>query len=237
MLHHVSFRFLLVWVRTGAQRRARMFAWRARTRTADPDGMRANPVCENRRVSEGTFSRESIGRRRPSAAVAESSAMKLKTVTDTLLDELVLKAQASPRRRANFNLHPELDDPVQRFLNAVEPGTYVRPHRHVTPLPKWELFVALAGRIAILEFDDAGTVTERVEVAAAGPVRAVEIPSGAWHGLVVLEPGTVLFEFKQGPYAATSDKDFAAWAPGEGEPGCQAMRERFETARVGDRCA
>jgi cupin fold WbuC family metalloprotein len=169
--------------------------------------------------------------------MAESVAMKLKTVTDTLLAELVLKAQASPRRRANFNLHPELDDPVQRFLNAVEPGTYVRPHRHVTPAPKWELFVALAGRIAILVFDDAGTVTERIEVAAAGPVRAVEIPAGAWHGLVVLDPGTVLFEFKQGPYAATSDKDFAAWAPAEGEAACQAMRERFEAARIGDACA
>ena len=110
--------------------------------------------------------------------------MELKTVTLDLLAALSDKAAASPRRRANHNLHPELDDPVQRFLNAVEPGTYVRPHRHIDPVPKWEVFVALAGRIAILVFDDAGRVTERVEVSAAGPVRAVEIPAGAWHALV-----------------------------------------------------
>lgn len=33
--------------------------------------------------------------------------------------------------------------------------------------------------------------------------------------LVSLECGTVLFEAKEGPYVATTDKEFAAWAPPE----------------------
>lgn len=159
----------------------------------------------------------------------------IRLVTNEQLATLSQQAVASPRRRANHNLHPKLADPVQRFLNAMEPGTYVRPHRHVTPGPKWELLVALSGAIAVLLFDDAGRVTERVVVAASGPVRAIEVPPGIWHTVVVLEAGTVLFEFKQGPYASLSDKDFAHWAPAEGEPGASAMLERFLAAAPGAR--
>lgn len=161
--------------------------------------------------------------------------MAIKLITDVQLAALTQQAQAAPRRRANFNLHPRLDDPVQRFLNAMEPGTYVRPHRHTTPEPKWELFVALSGAIAVLLFDDEGVVTERLTIAAGGPLRAIEVPPGTWHTVVVLASGTVLFEFKQGPYAAMTDKDYAAWAPGEREPGSAAMLARFLAARPGDR--
>ena len=58
-------------------------------------------------------------------------------------------AADSPRLRANHNIHPVLEDPVQRFFNAMQPGTYVRPHRHSTP-PRWELFVVLRGALALL---------------------------------------------------------------------------------------
>ena len=64
---------------------------------------------------------------------------------------------------------------------------------------------------------------------------AIEVPAGTWHTVVVLEPGTVLFEFKQGPYAPLSDKDFARWAPAEGDPGAAAMLQRFEDAAPGRR--
>lgn len=160
--------------------------------------------------------------------------MPLKIVSTALLAELSQKAAASTRRRANHNLHPELADPVQRFLNAVEPGTYVRPHRHVDPQAKWELFVVMAGAIAVLLFDNEGRVTERVEIDAEGTNRAVEVPPGVWHSLVVLKPCTVLFEFKQGPYAALSDKDFAAWAPVEGGRGMARLVRAFEKAKPGD---
>ena len=53
------------------------------------------------------------------------------------------QAQQSPRQRANCNLHPQLDDPIQRLAIAMEPGTYVRPHRHPHT---WELLYPLRGR-------------------------------------------------------------------------------------------
>ena len=160
----------------------------------------------------------------------------LKIVTASTLAELSNKAAEAPRRRCNFNLHPVLDDPVQRFLNALEPGTYARPHRHCEPA-KWELFVILAGAAAILVFDDDGRVTERQELDAAGSTRAVEIPPGTWHSLVALKPGTVLFEFKPGPYSPISDKDFAAWSPAEGSADAADMVERLAAARIGDKLA
>ena len=160
--------------------------------------------------------------------------MMLKTVTQENLHKLSEKAQAQPRGRANHNLHPQLDDPVQRFLNAVEPGSYVRPHRHAEPLAKWELFVVLSGAVAVLLLDAGGVVVERVVLDACGDCRAVEIPAGAWHTLAALQPGTVLFECKQGPYMPAGDKDFADWAPREGEAGAAALAARIAQAEVGE---
>jgi len=148
--------------------------------------------------------------------------------------ELSNRAANAPRRRVNFNLHPHLEDPVQRLLNAIEPGSYVRPHRHATP-PRWELFVILSGVLAVLIFDDAGVVIERIELDAGGTVRVIEVPAAAWHTVVALQPETVVIEFKQGPYAPLSDKDFVSWAPGDDGPAAQAMISRFATAPVGTR--
>ncbi len=157
---------------------------------------------------------------------------QMKLVTTTVMEALTRQAATAARGRANLNLHPQLDDPVQRFLNAIEPGSYVRPHRHSTP-PRWEMFVVLSGAAVILLLDDAGIVIERVELDAAAPVRAVEIPAGAWHTVAARVSGTVLFEFKPGPYAAPADKDFAVWAPAEGDAACARWVERFLAAVPG----
>ena len=158
---------------------------------------------------------------------------KVKRIQTEALASLSHDAAGSPRRRCNLNLHPELADPVQRLLIAIEPGSYVRPHRHGQPA-KWELFVILAGRLAVLVFDAEGRVLERDELAAGGATRIAEIPPGAWHSVAALEPGTVLFEVKPGPYAPLADKDFAAWAPAEGDAGAAALAERIARARVGE---
>jgi cupin fold WbuC family metalloprotein len=154
-------------------------------------------------------------------------------ITSALVADLSVRAAAAPRRRLNHNLHPTLSDPVQRLLNAFEPGTYVRPHRHVQP-QRWELFVALRGRALVLTFDPDGTVGERVELDAEGPALAVEIRGGVWHTVGSRAVGTVLLEVKPGPYAPLTDKDFAPWAPVEGTPLCAPLVGWFERARPGD---
>jgi cupin fold WbuC family metalloprotein len=159
----------------------------------------------------------------------------VKILSPADLRALSTRAASSTRRRANENLHPSLEDPVQRFCNAVEPGSYVRPHRH-PGTGRWELFLILAGRAAILVFDEVGTVHDRVELCAGeGGGVAVEVPPDTWHSLVALEPGTVLFELKPGPYRPIGDKDFAAWAPAEGEEGADSLAQWYREARPGDR--
>jgi cupin fold WbuC family metalloprotein len=155
---------------------------------------------------------------------------RLKCIDPSTLRELGAKAAASPRRRMNLNLHERLDDPAQRLLNAFEPGTYVRPHRHAD---KWELFVWLQGAAAVLIFDDRATLLERADLAADG-VRVVEIPPNTWHTLVALVPDTILFETKRGPFDPGVRAEFAAWSPAEGDPAAAGLERRLRTARCGE---
>ena len=55
-----------------------------------------------------------------------------------LLDQVVKETRASERRRMNFNFH-QFKDPANRMLNAIEPESYIRPHRHLEP-PRDEAF-------------------------------------------------------------------------------------------------
>ncbi len=135
----------------------------------------------------------------------------IKLIDDTVIEATTLLAKENPRLRMNHNFH-ELPEPLQRMLNAVEPGSYIRPHRHFTP-PKVEVFIILKGRGAGVLFDGDGAVKEIVVMDADGPVRGVEFAPGSWHTIISLQEGTVFFEAKDGPYIAISDKDFAPWAP------------------------
>lgn len=157
----------------------------------------------------------------------------MKTITQAMLEGLRAEARKSPRRRRNLNLHTRLDDPVQRFFNALEPDTYARPHRH-TGADRWELFLLISGAASVLIFDAEGTVTDRVELGANGPTYGVEIPGATWHTVLSREPGTVVLEIKQGPYSPISDKDFAHWAPVEGHPEVPAFVAWYRDAEVGD---
>ena len=155
-----------------------------------------------------------------------------KIIDQSLLQDLSNQALARPRLRSNYNLHPKLDDPVQRLLNAMEPDTYVHPHRHPQD-DKWELFVIIQGEAIALMFDEDGRMTHRIDLNSNGPIYAVEIPTNTWHSVASLKTGTVLFEVKRGPYEQLSDKDFASWAPNEGEPECANYIKWYKQGALG----
>jgi cupin fold WbuC family metalloprotein len=145
-----------------------------------------------------------------------------------LLDATTAKARASARRRMNHNFHPLESDPANRLLNAIEPGSYVTPHRHLDSA-KDETFVVLRGRFGLVCFDGQGRVTQTLVLDAGGPVFGADVPSGTFHTLISLAPGSVFFEVKAGPYEKMSDKDWAPWAPREGEAGAGEYLARLET--------
>ena len=152
----------------------------------------------------------------------------MRTVSDKLLEELSQKAKLSPRRRAHFLFH-QFSDPVQRMVNAMEPGSYIPPHKHENP-DKIEAFIILKGRAACLNFDDKGNVTEIHIIDEKGPEYAVDIPPRTWHTFVSLKPGTALFEVVQGPYEPDSHKNLAPWAPKEeaGQDYLKTLEEEIE---------
>ena len=133
------------------------------------------------------------------------------------LDQLSRAAAESVRQRKNLNLHEDYADPCQRLFNALEPGTYIRPHRHLDP-PKAECFLAIRGRMALVVFADHGDIERVVPFGVGCNVLAVGLPAGLWHSMVALEAGSIFFETKPGPYMPHSEKDIAPWAPAEGTP-------------------
>lgn len=148
------------------------------------------------------------------------------TITQKEVQNLSSLAKTSPRLRKNKNYHPELSDTLQRLLNAMEPNTYVQPHKHENP-DKREIFVILSGKALIVEFDEVGNIIEHVILDSNSGTYAVEIPARSWHTVLSLEEGTVVFEFKDGPYNATDDKNFATWAPKEGDADCQTYNNNI----------
>ena len=140
----------------------------------------------------------------------------------TLIDlglcrQLSQRAEENPRLRQNLNFHTDLAAPSQRLLNALEPGTYVRPHRHSTP-PRAETFIALQGQLALCLFNDSGGLQEVVVMGPGTGVFGVDVKPGVWHSVICLQSGTVFFETKDGPYRPIDDKDWPDWAPAEGTP-------------------
>lgn len=117
----------------------------------------------------------------------------------------------------NHNFHASLNDPINRMLNALEPGTYCRPHKHVNP-DKREVFIVLRGRMAIILFNEEGEITRVIKLIPKEGFYGVEVPPGVWHMLVSLESKSVAYEIKDGPYNVDTDKNFAPWAPEESSP-------------------
>ena len=141
------------------------------------------------------------------------------TVIDqALLAEVSGEAQQAPRRRKNRNFHPADDYPGHRLLNAIEPDSYVVPHRHLDPT-KDESIICLRGRLGVVVFYPSGAVDRNYRLSPAGNCVGVDIPHGVYHSVLALESGTVFFETKAGPYVPLTTDEKAPWAPAEGEAG------------------
>lgn len=176
----------------------------------------------------------------------------MNTLNQQDLAELTAKAQAAPRKRSNRNLHPSLDAAVQRLAIAMEPDTYVRPHRHPQT---WELYLPLSGALKVIVFDDVGTVLscDILGDAALGNttlsnttlgntthgkdtgLKVFELPKNTWHSVVSLQSGSVIFEVKEGPYIQPDAADTAAWSPPENHETVADFQRFLRDAQPGQR--
>lgn len=129
---------------------------------------------------------------------------KVMLLTQEILKSVSLKAKESPRLRMNFNVHASIEDKVHRMFNAMEPGTIVPIHRHQF---SDETMVMLRGSLRVNLYDSNGNITESHILKANSPVFGIDIKTGIYHGVEVLEEGTVMLEIKEGPYEPLKSED------------------------------
>ena len=147
----------------------------------------------------------------------------------SMLDVASEAARESPRGRCNRNFHQTNEAQCHRLLNAIEPGSYVAPHRHLDPA-KDESIVVLRGRLGCVVFDEVGNIVRACVLAPASACVGIDIPHGTIHTVFSLEPGTIFFEAKAGPYQPLVEAECPPWAPREGQPGCAEFRAMLERA-------
>lgn len=121
----------------------------------------------------------------------------MKIIDDELINGVIAQAKESPRLRMNYNFHQSLDEKCHRFLNALEVGTQVPIHHHVT---KDETFILLKGKVCVKTYNDAGEIIESVVLSQEDGRIGVDIPKNTWHNVECLESGSVIFEVKEGPF-------------------------------------
>ena len=151
----------------------------------------------------------------------------MKTVTRELLDQVSAEARQNSKLRKNYNFHPSDESRCHRLLNAIEPGSYIRPHRHLDP-EKDEGFVLMSGRLGIVTFTEDGSVAETVLLSHAGGNLAADIPHSVYHTALSLESGTVFYEIKAGSYRELSEDEKARWAPEDSEPQAKEFLMRLQ---------
>ena len=127
----------------------------------------------------------------------------MKIINSELLDEMSDRAIKNPRLRMNHNFHESYDSKSQRLLNAMEPGTVLPIHRHQTP----ETYIVLRGSLKLLLYSENKELISTTEINPKCGVFGVDIPTGQWHTIEVIETGTVIFEVKDGPYTPITEKD------------------------------
>jgi len=154
----------------------------------------------------------------------------IRTITATNIAQLMQLASTTSRKRTILRLH-EHEEPVQRMVNAMIPGTYIPPHKHENP-DKVELFNIIVGRLAVLHFAEDGAVENVIVLDARGENRVVDVPPRTYHSLIPLEPCAAL-EIIQGPYDAETHKQLAAWAPDENSPEAEAYLQQLTEIALG----
>ncbi len=148
-------------------------------------------------------------------------------IDNNLIEDLFLKAEASDRKRMNYDLRTSAADGSQRMLNALLPGTNVPVHRH--PRSTENVF-CLKGKLVEVLYEEVDAVLSplngdealafnmgmdaqdvangkrlkevaRYELDPLAGVFGCVIPVGTWHTMEVLEP-SVIYESKDGAYGA-----------------------------------
>ncbi len=132
-------------------------------------------------------------------------------VDRAMLDQIRDCARKAPHKRARICCHQTTEDSPQEMLVCLEPGTYIRPHRH---FDRTESGLALLGKADAVFFDDEGNVTDVWPMGALGSGLRFyyRIQEPVFHCLLVRDEPFVFHEVSTGPFD-NEKTDYALWAP------------------------
>jgi cupin fold WbuC family metalloprotein len=121
----------------------------------------------------------------------------------------------TPRRRARINAHTESNDELHEMIIAIEPGSYIRPHKHPG---KSESFHIIEGQVDIVVFSEQGNIERVVSLAAKGGLHPFyyRMSTAHFHTLIIRSDLLVVHEITNGPFVPTGTI-YAAFAPEDGD--------------------
>lgn len=129
-------------------------------------------------------------------------------------DEIeVLRAAvgATQKRRARINAHPDSSDALHEMMIAIEPGSYIRPHKHPA---KSESFHIIEGEVDIIVLDDTGDIRRIVSLGDkdSGKAFYYRMSQPFFHTLIIRSPLLIMHEITNGPFRPEGTV-FADFAP------------------------
>jgi len=141
--------------------------------------------------------------------------VQIQQLSDQEINDGLLSARSSARHRYPKLLHNPGDE-FNRVFNFIMQDSYMQPHLHPGDEKIEEIYL-VQGKIAVLFFDDQGTVVKLV-LLEKGRIEYVEIPAFTWHTYVMLSESAISYETMMGRYDPKTWKEFAEWAPSENSP-------------------
>jgi cupin fold WbuC family metalloprotein len=135
------------------------------------------------------------------------------------------KVAETPRGRVRLCAHKGNDNLLHEMVIVLSRGTYIRPHKH---LSKSESFHIIEGAVDIAIMDDAGAVTEVIQLSdyPSGKQFYYRIADPIFHTLLIRSELLVIHETTNGPFTK-GDAIFASWAPDEAD--AAAAQKYMET--------
>lgn len=141
-------------------------------------------------------------------------------INKELLSDIHQRATRNSRKRVNYDLRNSSEDTSQRMLNALEVGTHVPIHRHLSTS---ETVVCMEGCLDWVFYEELPNVIDggpihdgekaldetcfkeisRFRVCPRVGKFGIQVPQGVWHSIEVYEPSTIL-EAKDGSYQEES---------------------------------
>lgn len=153
---------------------------------------------------------------------------EITTLDEVLIKQVINASKNSPRKRMIQPLHKSDEANLHRMFNAMQPGSYFRPHNHLAE-NKSETVIVIKGAVRVIIFDEIGIIQSFYDLKAGSDLFGIDIEPNQIHTLCVLEKDTVIFEAKPGPYARKSDKAFMQWAPEENTPEAARILKIWES--------